>query len=121
MFKTGVKHNLNAYHALRGDFGEESIPHTHPYIVEWTVWNDDLDENGFATDIAAMEQAMKDLSEELDGVFLNDLPFFSGRQTSLENLSMYLHDRLKAALDRAPKRMEVAIWESDSAYASYET
>lgn len=121
MFKTGIRHKLNAYHALRGDFGPESEPHTHPYLVEWTVWNDTLDENGFATDISAMEEHISQLSAELDGIFLNDLPFFEGKQTSLENLAVYLHRRLMESLDRAPKRMEITIWESESAYASYST
>ena len=125
MFRTGVRGNLNAYHALVGDFAEETTPHTHPYLVEWTVFSERLDENGFAADIAAMEAVMREQLSEIDGVYLNDLPFFAERQSSLENLCVFLHGRLGGALEkrtgRPPaERMEVKIWESDTAWASYE-
>lgn len=121
MFKTGVRKRLSAYHALRGDFGEESEPHTHPYLLEWAVWTEVLDENGFAADIAAMEARMEELAEHLDGTFLNDLPFFRDKQTSLENLALYIHSRLRNALEPSPASMEITIWESESAYAAYRT
>lgn len=130
MFRTGVRANLNAYHALVGNFEEETSPHPHPYLVEWRVSTDHLDENGFAADIAAMEAVLAEELGRIDGVFLNDLPFFAERQTSLENLCLFLHERLGTALKHktgggteraAPATtMEVRIWESDTAWASYE-
>jgi 6-pyruvoyl-tetrahydropterin synthase len=125
LFQTGVRHHLNAYHALVGDFGEETTPHTHPYLVEWTVSADHLDENGFATDISAMEETIAEELARVDGVLLNDLEFFAERQTSLENLCLFLHQRLAASLAAkstatwSPSGMEVKIWESDTAWASY--
>ena len=125
MFATGVQHKLNAYHALVGDFGEETTPHTHPYLVEWRVATERLDENGFATDIAAMEAVIAEELSAIDGVLLNDLPYFEDRQTSLENVCTFLHERFKTALEKreaAPPEsiMTVRIWESDTAWASFE-
>ena len=34
MFQAGIKKSFDARHFLRGDFAEESVPHTHPYQVE---------------------------------------------------------------------------------------
>lgn len=120
MYKTGVIRQLNARHFLRGAFGPESEPHTHPYRVEWVRRCGELDENGFATDIAAMERTLETLLGSLDDRLLNEIPFFSERQPSLENLARYLAERLEEELPQPSARSEIKIWESDTAWASYE-
>lgn len=123
MFATGVKRKLNARHFLAGDFGEESVPHSHPYEIELVCRSRTLDTNGFSTDIAAMESALETTLREIDDVLLNDLPFFSGKQPSLENLCIYLAAAIRSDLAErgtepdAP--LEIRIWESDSAWASF--
>lgn len=120
MFRTGVRRNFEAYHALRGDFGAETEPHTHPYVIEWVVHSETLDENGFAADIARMDEVLGEVIGDLEGVFLNDLPYFQLRQTSLENLAVYLHSLLDRAFGHPDEsEMEVTIWESETAFASY--
>jgi 6-pyruvoyltetrahydropterin/6-carboxytetrahydropterin synthase len=123
MFATGVRRKLTARHFLNGDFGDESVPHSHPYEVELICRSPTLDDNGFSTDIAAMESVLEQTLQEIDDVLLNDLPFFESRQASLENLCIYLVASLRAALGRRgaePRElMEIRIWESESAWASY--
>jgi len=122
MYRTGVRQKLTARHALRGDFGAESVPHSHPYVVEWIIESDKLDENGFATDISQMESVLEEVIGTIDDVLLNDLDYFRDRQPSLENLASYLHaqlrDRMKGRV-RTKRKMEILIWESDTAWASY--
>jgi 6-pyruvoyltetrahydropterin/6-carboxytetrahydropterin synthase len=123
MFATGVRRKLNARHFLNGDFGDESVPHSHPYDVELICRSRTLDENGFSTDIAAMESALEEVVAEIDDVLLNDLPFFATKQASLENLCIYLASSLRAALGspggEPRESLEIRIWESESAWASY--
>lgn len=123
MFRTGVRRRLNARHFLAGDFGEESVPHSHPYEVELVCSSNHLDSNGFSTDIAAMETALEEALRGIDDVLLNDLPFFSDRQPSLENLCVYLVQSLRqslAATSAASNQpLEIRIWESETAWASY--
>ena len=120
MFKTGVIRPLNAHQVLRGDFGPESEPHTHPFEIEWIRTAHELDENGFSTDIAAMEHTLESVLGEIDNKLLNDLPFFQNRQTSLENLACYLAERLDEALPQPGSANEIKIWESKTAWASYD-
>ncbi|MEE8441478.1 MAG: 6-carboxytetrahydropterin synthase [Spirochaetia bacterium] len=123
MFAAGARRRLNARHFLDGDFGEESVPHSHPYEIELVCRSQTLDANGFSTDIAAMESALEKVLHDIDDVLLNDLSFFSRRQPSLENLCIYLTTSLRSNLagrgaePDAP--LEIRIWESDSAWASY--
>lgn len=124
MFATGIRRELTVFHAMRGDFGAEAHPHFHPYEIEWIIRTSHVDANGFATDIAAMKELLGTLAEELSGTFLNELPFFARRQTSLENLAVYLHGELARRLPaHSPGErlsMEVRIWESSDAWASYQ-
>ena len=126
MFATGIRQNLNAYHFLRGDFGEESSPHSHPYQVELICRTPHLDAHGFSTDIDLLEAALSKVLSEIDKVLLNDLPFFHTRQPSLENLCMYLFYEVKSYIQAEikqpafiPHEIEIRIWESETAWASY--
>ncbi|MFW5786503.1 MAG: 6-carboxytetrahydropterin synthase [bacterium] len=123
MYSTGITSPLTVFHAMRGDFGREAHPHFHPYLVEWTIDSDKVDANGFATDISAMEEVLRELVGELGGAFLNTLPFFREEQTSLENLARFLHGELTRRLQErnvaTGTAMEIRIWESENAWASY--
>lgn len=123
MYKSGVKETLRARHFLRGDFDEESVPHSHPYEVELTGETDVLDENGFSLDIALMEETLTSVLNTIDDVLLNDLPFFAERQPSLENLCLYIWKECREILQDSstllPKTLTIRIWESPTAWASY--
>ncbi|HUX12650.1 MAG TPA: 6-carboxytetrahydropterin synthase [Spirochaetia bacterium] len=125
MFRTGVLRSFNARHALRGEFGTETLPHTHPYQVEWICESPVLDRNGFSVDISRMEKTMESVLQAIDGRLLNDLDYFRNRQPSLENLAVYLHLELERAFSLSGAfrdqigTTEVRIWESATAWASY--
>jgi 6-pyruvoyltetrahydropterin/6-carboxytetrahydropterin synthase len=122
MFTTTITHDFEVHHFLRGDFGAESQPHSHPYRLEWRIKNTRLDENGFATDIAWMEKIAEELLTPLKGQLLNDLPYFKSRQPSLENLCVYLWNNLDSqckANKQHSSEMEIRIWENDHAWAAY--
>ena len=127
MFQAGIKKSFDARHFLRGDFAEESVPHTHPYQVEVICGAGELDKNGFSVDIALLEDVLSKNLEAIDGVLLNDLDFFARRQPSLENLAVYLWERIRGDLEAAcrlesgplPSSIEIKIWESVTAWAAY--
>lgn len=125
MFQAGVKKPFIARHFLRGDFDEETVPHSHEYLVYWRVATEHLDENGFSVDIALMEELLEGLLTEHAEKLLNDIPFFHNRQASVENTALYLHQKLFEGLKEHgvdPKSFietEVTIWESEEAWASY--
>jgi len=125
MYRVGIKGSLPVRHYLRGDFGPESAPHGHEYVIEWSFTVSELDQRGFAVDIAAMEKARDLVVGRCAGMTLNDHPFFSERQTSIENAARFLLNELDAELDRLGfdrRRVtaaELAVWESPTAWASW--
>jgi 6-pyruvoyltetrahydropterin/6-carboxytetrahydropterin synthase len=123
MYQVGIRNRLQASHFLRGDFGPESSTHEHSYAVEWICRTESLDENGFAVDIALMEELLQREVDAVRGRTLNDLEFFRTLQPSVENMARFFHRRLSEALQaHGVARItgsELKIWESDSAWASY--
>jgi 6-pyruvoyltetrahydropterin/6-carboxytetrahydropterin synthase len=128
MFSTGVIGRFSCTHALVGDFeAEETVLHTHEYLLEWDISVSNLDKDGFGINIAHMEQVRDEVFTSINGVNLNDQPFFENRQSSIENVSVYLARRLMSGLAAIglPKDSfhgcHVKIWENDHAWASFET
>jgi len=125
MYRTGIKDTFRAYHKLIGDFGDETIPHEHTYEVEWIVSVGEVDENGFGVDIDLMTETLSAVLSGVDGVFLNDLPYFADRQPSVENSACYILETLFRTLSESgfdPETVaesEIKIWESETAWASY--
>lgn len=123
MFQAGVTRPLRARHALANASPEESVPHSHPYRVELICSSRTIDENGYSTDIAAMESALEHVLAAIDDVFLNDLPWFADRPPSLENLACYLAETLRSELSsrgaEPAEPLELRIWENEFAWAGY--
>ena len=124
MFASSVRESLQARHFLKGDFGDESVPHRHPYLIEVVSRTKRLDDNGFSTDIAVLHETLYQVLGRIQNVLLNNLPFFLDKQTSLENLCVYLHremtENLRKQPTALPEELEIRIWESDTAWASYD-
>ena len=125
MYRVGIQKEFQARHFLVGDFAEETIPHSHRYIVDLAITTGRLDEHGFSVDIALLEEVTDVVLSELDDVLLNELPFFENRQASVENCAHFIHDVIFARLVERDfnaatiTRSEVKIWESETAWASY--
>ena len=126
MYRTGIKAACRARHRLVGDFKpEEVVPHEHEYLVEWICTVADLDRNGFGVDIDLLAAKLEGVLERMSGVLLNDLPFFSGIQSSIENTARFISESLYAELaaDRYPlgsmREWEIRVWESETAWASF--
>jgi 6-pyruvoyl-tetrahydropterin synthase len=125
MYKTGVMAACRVQHFLIGDFEDETIPHEHEYLIEWICSVSTLDEFGFGVNIDVLNQKLSDAIAALDGKMLNDIPFFEGKQTSIENTAHYLSNMLHEMLvdEHYPlhsmEQWEIIVRESQDAWASY--
>ncbi len=125
MYRVGVKGSFQARHFLHGDFGAETVPHSHKYTVDWMLCTETLDENGFSLDIAMLEEVLEIVLRDLDDRLLNDLEFFENRQVSVENTAAFLDEMLFGILEEREFPVseviecEIRIWESDTAWASF--
>jgi 6-pyruvoyltetrahydropterin/6-carboxytetrahydropterin synthase len=109
-----------AAHRLENFKGKCESLHGHNWKVEVFLGGRNLDETGLLMDFGEVKARTKQMLEEIDHKYLNELAAFQNRNPSSENLASYLFERLGAILnsDRVKVR-RVNVWESDSSCASY--
>jgi 6-pyruvoyltetrahydropterin/6-carboxytetrahydropterin synthase len=125
MYRTGIKSSCSIRHKLEGDFGDETVPHEHRYDIEWICTVSRLDQYGFGVNIDILKELLAAAVSEVESRFLNDLPFFQGKQASIENTAAFLSERLHSLLTGAQYPLdtmlswEIVIWEAEDAWASF--
>jgi len=76
--------------------------------------------DGVVIDFKILKEKVEKVLEPLDHTYLNDLPFFSRKEPSSENIAKYIFDKLKKELKAYRVTLKkVTAWESETACASY--
>ena len=121
MFELDITRDFSAAHSLRGYNGDCSSLHGHNWLVQVFVTSSELDEIGIAMDFKLLKKELNAILAELDHKYLNDLPAFSGRNPTSENIAMYIYQRLKPVVAAVPgaSLSRVRVCESPSSGASY--
>lgn len=120
MYKITVLSHFSGAHRLRYLHGKCEGLHGHNWKVEVSVAARRLNKEGIVIDFQQLKKKVEKILKSLDHTFLNDLPYFSRREPSSENIAKYIFDRLKVELmgyDVALK--EVTAWESETSSATY--
>src|SRR4030066_349067 len=105
---------------IGGDWGAENLPHAHPYRIELRLEGSTLDPNGYLVDLVEVERLLDEQVHHVRDRTLNDLPAFAGINPSLEHFARIVGQDLVASLKGTHlASVEVRIWESDAASASY--
>ena len=120
-YTLSLARSFDARHFLiGGDWGDENRPHAHPYRLELRLEAAALDEHGYLVDLVEVERLLDAQVDRVRGRTLNDLPDFAGLNPSLENFARILALALAEPLrGRGLSAVEVRVWETDSAWASY--
>jgi 6-pyruvoyltetrahydropterin/6-carboxytetrahydropterin synthase len=119
-FEIGVVGHFSAIHHLVGDFGPASEPHEHAYRVELAVSGEQLRGDGTLLDISALQHALAEAASELDHRDLNEVPHLGKPNPTAEVVARYVFERVSAALSaQGSHQLQVKIWESPDAYATY--
>jgi 6-pyruvoyltetrahydropterin/6-carboxytetrahydropterin synthase len=109
-----------AAHRLREFHGKCEQLHGHNWRIEVYVKGESLGEDGLLIDFGVIKENTRKALQELDHMFLNDLPFFKDRNPSSENIARYIYDFLSNRLNNENVRISrVDAWESDTACATY--
>ncbi len=115
-----------AAHQVRGHTGGCQNLHGHTYRVRVHLAAKELDELGMVLDFADLKVAVAEIAGPFDHSFINDHPPFDKINPTAELLSEFFYQELEARLSpgglgggRVHLR-RVDVWESDSAYASFE-
>ena len=120
MYRIMVLSHFSGAHRLRHLHGKCEELHGHNWKIEISVVSNRLNKEGVVIDFNILKQKMEKVLKTLDHTFLNNLPYFSGREPSSENIAKYIFDRLKAELKGYHAVLkEVTAWESETSCATY--
>ena len=120
MYEVKIVTQFAAAHRLENFKGKCESLHGHNWKVEVFLGGQDLDETGLLMDFGEVKARTKQVLEEIDHKYLNELPAFQDRNPSSENLAAYLFQRLGAIFNHDRVRVRrVNVWESDTSCASF--
>ncbi len=121
MFTLCIKDSFAAAHRLVGYEGKCESLHGHNFAVEAFFAGERLDKCGLLIDFKILKEYLKNVLDELDHKFLNDMPYFSERASSAEYIAMFIYERLEVQVSaKGISVKRVHVWESEKAYAAYE-
>jgi 6-pyruvoyltetrahydropterin/6-carboxytetrahydropterin synthase len=120
LYEVKILSDFSAAHNLRNFRGKCESLHGHNWKVEVVLRGSELDESGVLVDFREVKQATRELLEDVDHHYLNDLPFFREHNPSSENIARYLFERLAPRLNTKTRWLyRVSAWESADACATF--
>lgn len=122
-FRVAVKDHVMIAHSLNGAvFGPAQRMHGATYEVITEYAADRLDENGIVLDIGLATETLQQVLGPLRFTNLDELPQFTGQNTTTEFLAKWVHGQLSSALaGQFTGQLRVTLEESRVAWASYES
>ncbi|MCR0981275.1 6-pyruvoyl trahydropterin synthase family protein [Roseomonas populi] len=129
MYSLTVADHVMIAHSFKGEaFGPAQRVHGATFVVEAEFRAPALDDANLLVDIAAARVELRRILDSFDYDNLDNLPQFSGQNTSTEFLCFHIHGLLCAALaegklgegGRAVQAVKVLLRESPLAWAAYE-
>jgi 6-pyruvoyltetrahydropterin/6-carboxytetrahydropterin synthase len=115
-----IESKFAAAHQLRCYEGKCERLHGHNWRVTVAVTAERLNEQGLAVDFQDLKKALRDVLDQLEHTFLNDIFPFTQINPSSENLAKWIYDSMaKKINDENLEVSSVTVWESDTASASY--
>jgi len=120
MYEITVFSHFSSAHRLRYLHGKCEELHGHNWKVEASVVSDRLNKEGVVIDFKVLKQKVEKVVKPLDHTYLNNLPYFSGKEPSSENIAKVIFDKLKAELKGHHAILKrVTAWESETACVTY--
>jgi 6-pyruvoyltetrahydropterin/6-carboxytetrahydropterin synthase len=120
MYEATVRRSFSAAHSLRDIGGKCEKLHGHNFIVEISVASRTLNSEGLVIDFRTVKNWADQAIGELDHYYLNDLPAFSGKNPSAENIAHYLFTYVEEkATVQDIHVTRVTVWESENAKVTY--
>ena len=120
MWEVSVKLDFSAAHQLRDYVGKCEHLHGHNWNVLIVVQCVRVDRLGMTMDFNLLRSKARDVLNELDHKFLNDVKPFDTENPSAENIARFIFERLarKVNSDNCTLK-KVAVFETPNTSASY--
>jgi 6-pyruvoyltetrahydropterin/6-carboxytetrahydropterin synthase len=115
-----VVSDFAAAHALRDYPGDCRRLHGHNWKVEVEVTASTLDDLGMVVDFKTIKTMTKEVTDQLDHQFLNEIAPFDVVNPTAENMAAYIYKQLNHKLDGSHASVSsVTLWETERACVRY--
>ena len=119
MYELVVERHFSAAHFLPDYPGPCSRLHGHNFIVRASIRGARLNASGMLLDFGVLKKVLLSILEELDHYSLNDLPAFTARNPTTENVAHWIAQELgKRELGGAHVH-KVEVWETPGQAVAY--
>jgi len=120
MYELEVYRSFSAAHRLCGYPGDCAKLHGHNWLVTVVLATPELDAIGIGFDFKVLKKLLDEVLGEFDHCCLNDLPEFSVKNPTSENLASVIYAKVAAAIGEGPAKVaRVKVSESPSSTAIY--
>ena len=120
MYRVTLKESFSSAHSLWDYEGKFEDLHGHDFKVEVDLEREELDKIGVVIDFLDVKPKLKKVLKRIDRVFMNELPEFKGKNTSVENMARFIYDALsKEVVKSGVTVRRVTVWETEDAGATY--
>ncbi len=121
MYELMIETSFSSAHQLRGYKGKCENLHGHNWRVQIYVEAERLNELDIAIDFHDLKRISNEIVSQLDHKLINNIPPFTERNPSSENIAKWIFDSLRERLSSYPNVTvsSVIVWESDTASARY--
>ncbi len=129
MYAVCVRDHLMIAHSFRGAvFGPAQRLHGATYVIDLIFRRGRLDADGVVVDIGRAGEVLREIVAEFNFRNLDELPEFSGLNTTTEVMARVIFDRMAARIAAGAlgdgalgiSALEVKLHESHVAWASYQ-
>ncbi|MFK8075074.1 MAG: 6-pyruvoyl tetrahydropterin synthase family protein [Granulosicoccus sp.] len=129
MFSLNVREHFMIAHSFKGEiFGPARSLHGATYIVDLEMRRPSLDDDGLVVDIGLASQSLAAVLSEFNFKNLDDIPEFSGSNTTTEFMASVIFHRIEALIKNGElgpsahglTQMKVTLHESHVAWAAFE-
>jgi 6-pyruvoyl-tetrahydropterin synthase len=130
MYSVTVRDHFMVAHSFRGEvFGPARRLHGATFIVDVEFRRPELDADGIVVDIGRATETLHAILGEFNFRNLDEVPAFSGRNTTTEFMARVIFDRVAAAIRsgglgagaRGITSVRVTLHESHVAWAAFES
>ena len=120
MYRVTKEDMISASHHLRNYQGKCEHVHGHNWKIKVTVEGEKLDDGGMLVDFHQIKNSMKQVLERLDHKDLNEIPPFTEKEPSAENIARYICIEVGKLINTANAKVkQVEVWETPSSCATY--
>ncbi len=116
MYEISVEDTFDAAHCLREYEGSCRQLHGHTYRVCAAFRYNDVEKTGMAFDFKLAKKELRTALDYLDHKYINELPEFSVKNPTAENIAKFVYDRIKKSISHLH---HVSVWETPTSCATY--